>query len=278
MVVLWLLLLLHLVFAQEIKVGFTAVITKEDTLTVYKLLDYLSKKTGFVLKPVFAKSYDEMDFFLSTGYVDIAYICGAPFVEGTKRYGYKLLAVPLTPEGPVYYSYVITRKGKSYNSIFDLRGKPYAFSDPKSNSGSVVPTYVLMKRGYKPSEFFKPLIYTYSHHESIIAVYKGFVEGASVDSLVYEQTRRVSPYITSQLKIIQKFGPFPTTSFVYRRGLRKNVIERFRSAMLSMNKDQEGLQILARMGLTGFGVVKDSFYRPISQMITYINRHEVSLK
>ncbi len=198
-------------FAKEVRVGFTAVISKEDTYTVYSFLDYLSRKTGLVLKPVFAKSYDEMDFFLYTGYVDIAYICGAPFVEGYKRFGYRILAVPTTREGPVYYSYVITRKEKRYNSIFDFQGKAYAFSDPKSNSGSIVPTYMLMKKGYSPSNFFKPLIYTYSHSQSIMAVYKGFVEGASVDSLVYHQVLKVNPEMAESLKVVQKFGPFPTT-------------------------------------------------------------------
>lgn len=274
----FILLLFSQALAQEIRIGFTAVITKEDTITVYKLLEYLSKKTGYTLKPVFAKSYDEMDFFLSTGYVDIAYICGAPFVEGTKRFGYRLLVVPITSEGPVYYSYVITRKEKNYRSIFDLKGKPYAFSDPKSNSGSVVPTYVLIKQGYKPSEFFNPLIYTYSHHESIIAVYKGFVEGASVDSLVYKQTRRVSPHIISELKVIEKFGPFPTTPFVYRKGLKKDVVEKFRRAMVGMKEEKEGQEVLKRMGIVGFGVVDMDFYEPIRRMIGYINRNEASVR
>ncbi|GBC88237.1 Phosphate-import protein PhnD [bacterium HR13] len=277
MLVLWALLFsICLAFAQEIKVGFTAVITKEDALTVYKLLEYLSQKTGYTLKPVFAKSYDEMDFFLFTGQVDIAYICGAPFVEGTKKFRYKLLAVPFTSEGPVYYSYVITRREKNYRSIFEFKGKSYAFSDPKSNSGSVVPTYILMKKGHKPAEFFKTLIYTYSHYESIIAVYKGFVEGASVDSLVYEQTKRVAPHITSELKVVERFGPFPTTPFVYRRGLDHEVVEKVRKAMLDMNKDPEGRLILERMGITGFGVVKPSFYKPIHDMTAYI--HEVFAK
>lgn len=269
-----LLLLFHVSLAQEIKVGFTAVITKEDIFTVYKFLDYLSQKTGYKLKPVFARSYDEMDFFLFSGFVDIAYICGAPFVEGRKRFGYRLLTVPLTKEGPIYYSYVITRKEKAYKSIFDFKDKPYAFSDPKSNSGSVVPTYVLMKKGYKPYQFFKPLIYTYSHYESILAVYKGFTEGASVDSLVYEQTKRIDPKITAQLKVIEKFGPFPITPFVYRPKLDKQIVKKIRRVLLYMNKDPEGKLILNRMGITGFSTVREEFYDPIAKMVRQIKNYE----
>lgn len=273
-----LLFLCGVLFAQEVRIGFTAVIAKEDLYTVYRLLDYLSKKTGLTLKPVFAKSYDEMDFFLNTGHADIAYICGAPFVEGAKRFGYRVLLVPATEEGPIYYSYVVVRKEKGYSSIFELKDKPYAFSDPKSNSGSVVPTYVLAKRGYRPSNFFRPLIYTYSHSESIMAVYRGFVEGASVDSLVYNQVSKAKPYITKDLKVIQKFGPFPTTPFVYRKGLSKDVVKKVMDAMLSMDKDEEGRVILKRMGIERFTVVNSNFYKPIAYMISYINRYEAALR
>ncbi len=273
-----LLFLCGVLFAQEVRIGFTAVIAKEDLYTVYRLLDYLSKKTKLTLKPVFAKSYDEMDFFLNTGHADIAYICGAPFVEGVKRFGYRILVVPVTEEGPIYYSYVVVRKEKRYSSIFELKDKPYAFSDPKSNSGSVVPTYVLTKRGYRPSNFFKPLIYTYSHSESIMAVYRGFVEGASVDSLVYNQVSKAKPYITRDLKVIQKFGPFPTTPFVYRKGLSEDVVKKVMDAMLSMDKDEEGRVILKRMGIERFTVVNSNFYKPIAYMISHINRYEAALR
>ncbi|MFN3814054.1 MAG: phosphate/phosphite/phosphonate ABC transporter substrate-binding protein [Aquificaceae bacterium] len=267
-----------ILYAQEVGMGFTAVIAKEDLYTVYKLLDYLSKKTGIALRPVFAKSYDEMDFFLNTSHADIAYICGAPFVEGAKRFGYRVLVVPATEEGPVYYSYVVVRKEKKYSSIFELKDKPYAFSDPKSNSGSVVPTYVLAKKGYKPSDFFRPLIYTYSHAESIMAVYRGFVEGASVDSLVYHQVSKAKPHITKELKVIQKFGPVPTTPFVYREGLSEYVVSKVRDAMLNMDKDGEGRAILQRMGIERFTVVNSNFYKPIANMISYISRYETTVR
>ncbi len=263
--------LFGLLQAKEIRVGFTAAISKEDFYTVHRFLDYLSKKTGLDLKPVFAKSYDEMDFFLNTGHVHIAYICGAPFVDGSKRFGYNLLVAPLSEEGPVYYSYVVVRKEKRYSSIFELKNKPYAFSDPKSNSGSLVPSYILAKKGYKPSDFFKPLIYTYSHSESIMAVYKGFVEGASVDSLVYHHMEKVQPNITKELKVIQKFGPFPTTPFVYSRYVDKETVEKLRTAMLNMNRDEEGRAILEKMGIKGFTRLNLSFYKPIKDMIAYLN-------
>ncbi len=266
-------------YAQEIiRFGFTAVVAKEDIRSVELFLDYLSKETGYRFVPVYTKSYDEMDYLLGRGMVDVAYICGAPYVEDKDISGFELLVVPVYRRKPLYYSYVITRKEKNYRSILDFRGKPYAFSDPKSNSGSVVPTYILMKNGYRPEEFFNPIVYTYSHSESIMAVYYGFVEGASVDSVVFDQMRKTAPSITSQLKVVEAYGPFPITPIVVRSSLREDVKKKIRNALLSMNGDARRKQILSRFALDGFTVVRDEFYNPIREMIAFIKSVRLVMK
>lgn len=270
----FLLFILSLSFSQPvIHFGFTAVVAKEDVRSVELFLKYLSEKTGYKFVPVFTKSYDEMDYLLSRGMVDVAYICGAPYVENKDSANVELLVVPKYLGKPLYYSYVITRKEKNYSSIMDFRGKPYAFSDPKSNSGSVVPTFILMKNGYTPEDFFKPIVYTYSHSESVMAVYYGFVEGASVDSIVFDQMRKAMPEITSHIKVIERYGPFPITPIVVRRDLQSGVKDRVKYALLEMEREKEGEEVLSRFGLDGFTVVEDSFYDPIRQMISFIKSY-----
>ncbi|MEN3028959.1 MAG: phosphate/phosphite/phosphonate ABC transporter substrate-binding protein [Aquificaceae bacterium] len=274
MKLLFLLLLVAILHAREIRIGFTAVITREDTESIQALVEYLSKKTGFSFKPVFAKSYDEMDYFLAMGLVDLGYICGGPYVEGRERYGYRVLVVPLNFEGkPYYYSLVVARVEKPYRRLTDFAGKPYAFSDPKSNSGSLVPTYELLKRGIRVGDFFKPIVYTYSHYESLIAVHKGFVEGASVDSLVYEHAIRLDKNLQKELKVIERYGPYPTKPLVYRKGLDPSVVNRLRRAFISMKEEEEGKRILEALGISGFSTVEEDFYEPIRSMINYVKRN-----
>jgi len=269
--IVFLLMLFLSAYPKEVyRFGFTAVVAKEDVKSVERFLEYLSKRTGYAFVPVFTKSYDEMSYFISRGMVDIAYICGAPYVEDKDHAGFELLAVPLYKGKPYYYSYVITKRGKSYGSILDFKGKPYAFSDPKSNSGSVVPTYVLVKKGYRPESFFNPIVYTYSHSESILAVYYGFVEGASVDSIVFDQLVGKSPKIASELKVVESHGPFPITPVVVRKNVREEVKVALRKTLLSMGEDAEGKEVLRGLALDGFTLVKDSFYDPIREMVAFV--------
>ncbi len=65
---------------------------------------------------------------------------------------------------------------------------------------------------------------------------------------------------------------------MYRKGLDKEVVKKIRQALLAMNKDEEGRTLLQRMGIEGFILVDISFYKPIQEMIAFINKHEVAVK
>lgn len=258
-------------FSQEtIKFGFTAVINQKDSAVIKNFLDYLSKKTGYKFTPFYLKSYNEMNYMLSKGFIEMGFICGAPYVKERKFLGVELSVAPTVNGKPVYYSYVITRREKKYKSIFDFYNKPYAFSDPDSNSGSIVPSYIIKKKGYNFRNFFRPIVYTYSHVESIYAVYYGLVEGASVDSIVYHQVEKSRPEIISHIKIVDKFGPYPTTPIVIRKDMPYKVKFSIRKTLLNMRYDPRGKEILQKLGIDGFTTLKDEDYNIILKMIKYL--------
>ncbi len=57
----------------------------------------------------------------------------------------------------VYYSYILVAKGSRFSSFEELRGKRFAFTDPLSNTGKLVPTYMLAKMNETPEKFFKDI-------------------------------------------------------------------------------------------------------------------------
>ena len=132
-------------------------------------------------------NYREFNDLLSEGKLDVAFVCGGPYVEGHEEFALELLVVPETLSGEtVYYSDLIVPVGSTAKSLADLRGKRFAFTDPASNSGKLVPTYMLAKMGEIPDDFFDEVIYTYAHDKSIQAVKNKEVDGAAVDSLIYD--------------------------------------------------------------------------------------------
>jgi phosphonate transport system substrate-binding protein len=147
-----------------------------------------------------------------------------------------------------------------------------------SNSGKLVPTYLLARMNETPETFFKKYIYTQSHDKAIQAVAQGIVDGAAVDSLIWEYANRTNPRFTSKTRIIQKSPPYGIPPFVVRPGLDPAIKKRLRTIFLNAHKDEQGREILKGMMVDKFVVIDDSAYNSIREMNTWIKTQKAAEK
>lgn len=259
---------------NNIRIGLTAVTIKSSVVVNNRFSEYIGQKLGVPDSIVIATLYSNMSRMLKNDEVDIAYVCGAPYVLDHDSFGEELLAVPVpafSSGKPTYKSYVIVRKDSPYQSLKDLQGKRYAFSDPLSNSGKLVPTYLLAQKGYKIEDYFHSYIYTYSHSNSIEAVATGLVDGASVDGYIWKLHQRIDPTFSSKTKVIHQSQDFPFTPFVFRKSINFEIKEKIRSIFLEMHKDPEGKKILDKLFIERFVSLEDKDYNPIRDMFKFVN-------
>jgi len=253
-------------YAKEINFGITGVVLKEDLVNLIQWQKYLSAHTGLDINLKFMRTYSEMKNRFKEKQIDFAYVCGATYVDLMPTHNAELLVVPLFQSKPYYESLVITRKKNTYKRLDDFKNKLYAFSDPESNSGSLVPQYQLLKRGYAPNKFFSRIIYTYDHGESILAVLNGFVDGASVDSVVYASFLKDHKDAEEKLKIVERFGPYPITPIIINKSISKRIKQKLVSALLQMSQDKKGKLILKKMGIDGFVLPHNLSYAKIAKL------------
>ena len=154
----------------------------------------------------------------------------------------------------------------------DLRGKTFAFSDPDSNSGKLVPTYMLSRMNETPDTFFKKYVFTYGHDKSIKAVAERLVDGAAVDSLVWDYLDKTDPEYTSQTKIILKSPPYGIPPVVVRPGLDGKMKERLKDIFLNVHNDEAGREILKGMMIDRFVPANDSAYASVREMQAWTSR------
>ena len=128
---------------------------------------------GRQIEYVDAEDYAEINRKLEIGELDAAFVCSGPFVDGKKKFGLELIAAPHAYGESVYYSYFIVPNTSKAKTLDDLRGKSFAFTDPLSNTGKLVPTYTLARRGATPERFFSKVSYSGNHDKSIKAVSEG---------------------------------------------------------------------------------------------------------
>jgi phosphonate transport system substrate-binding protein len=254
-----------------LRVAITPVLVENRLDLNRQLVEYLGRKLAVKAVLVQRRSYKQVSELLEHGEVDAAFTCGLPYVLDHERFGVELLAAPEVKEGPVYFSYVIVPADSPARSLQDLRGMRYAFSDPLSNSGWLVPARELARSGTTPEAFFSRTMFTYSHAASVEAVSVRFVDGASVDSYVYDALARSGSATVAATKVIARSGPHPFPPVVVRPGLSAELKGRLRAALLAMDHDPDGQAILAAMGFERFVAAEDRSFDGIRAMLRAVN-------
>ena len=257
-----------------LRLGIGSMITPKEGYIYYRrLTDYLEKHLGRPVTIVDRGTYREFNALLASGSLDLAFVCGGPYVEGHADFGLRLLVVPQTPAGEtVYYSYLIAPEASPARSLDDLRGGKFAFTDPQSNTGFLVPTYMLARLGEAPETFFEETVFTYAHDKSIQAVAAGRVDGAAVDSLIYDYLAGTSPELIGKVKVLAKSKPYGIPPVVVRPDLPEADRERLRRILLTMHEDLEGQSILAGMLIGRFVTSDDAAYDGIREIEAFIHK------
>lgn len=254
--------------AGGLRIAIAGVMSPSRTLDAYdQLLVYLGRRLNLNVTVHQRSSYAQVNELLRTGQADLAFVCSRAYLEGKGQFGVELLLAPEVNGERVYYSYLIVQADSPAVSLSDLRGKVFAFSDPLANSGKLVPEYQLFLMGETPSGFFERYEYTGSHDNSILAVMEGLVDGAAVDSLVYDYVLARNPEVGKRVKVIERWGPYGIPPLVVSPGLDPVVKERVREALLEMDSDPEGRRALDALGIDRFVPIDDSAYDSIGQMM-----------
>jgi phosphonate transport system substrate-binding protein len=258
---------------STLRLAVAPVLSARVTSALYQqLADYLSARLRRPVELVQGKTYAEINDLVKTGDITVALVCTNPYLQGRDDFGMELLAVPEVHGEVVYYALLIVSQNSQASSLRDLRGTSFAFSDPLSNTGRLAPTYQVARLGTSPDAFFGHTIFTYSHDSSVRAVADGVVNGASVDSLVYDYLAATEPELIARVKVIDRWGPFGINPLVVNPHLDEYTKSELRRVFLQMSEDPEGKPILAALEIDRFVVPDDSLYDSVREMRLYLRQ------
>jgi phosphonate transport system substrate-binding protein len=198
----------------------------------------------------------------------VAFVCTLAYVKGNESFGMELLVVPQMHGEIVYYSYLIIPEESSATRLEDLRDASFAFTDPMSNSGHLAPTYQLSLLGEAPASFFGRYVFTYSHDNSITAVADKLLDGAAVDSLVYDQMVANNPELASKTQVIARWGPYGIPPVVISSTLDPQLKKQLLDFFLDLHNSDEGGRILHHLAIDKFVVAPDDIYDSVREMKT----------
>jgi phosphonate transport system substrate-binding protein len=249
--------------ADILRFGLTPVFLSNDLELLTKLRSYLARSTGREVQLVQRRTYEEITSLLVSGQLDAAWICGFPFAAYREQLS--LVAVPVWNGKPLYQSYLIARARRGARRIEMLSGDVHAFSDPNSNSGYLVTAAELAAMGRRPSDFFRQIVFTYSHRNVVRAVASGLTQSGSVDGYVWDVMAEIEPELTGRTEIVRRSEWLGFPPIACPRSLAgSDVVLALKQALLGMASDDDGRRVLSLLRLDGFSNEEASLFDAIA--------------
>jgi phosphonate transport system substrate-binding protein len=253
--------------SSQLRVGSAALISPVETMRSYSnLYNYLARDVDRTAEVYQRHTYAETNELVRAGGVDIALVCSYAYVVGQREFGMEAIAVPIVRGKPEYYSYVIVRADSGIKTFDGLRDHSFAFTDPISTSGRLYAEGLLVDRQTTAQQFFRQTTFTFSHDNSIKAVDDGVVDGAAVDSLVYDQKIKQDPQLGQRLTIIAKSAPFGAPPIVVNPKLAPVLKQKLQQTLLTMHTTPEGQRILAELDTERFVPPDDHWYDSVRSL------------
>lgn len=249
-----------------VRVGLTPAFVHDEHGLMEHWRRYLEGKLARPVEFVQRDSYRETMDLLRLEKLDFAWICDYPYIHLGDTV--KLLAVPLNQGRPTYRSYLIVGADDSRRqSMRDLEGTVFAYSDPYSNTGYLAPRYEVRQLGKDPATFFRKTFFTWSHRKAIEAVATGFAQGAAVDSFVWDTLAKTRPTLTRRTRIVSRSKEFGFPPMVAHRRVARADFVAFQSALLEMTHDATGVMLLQLLNIDGFIVGEHRMYDDVATMV-----------
>lgn len=230
------------------------------------ILDIVAKHTGMKIDTFVGSDYNATIEALRAGHVDVALLGPFSYVLATTVAKVEAFGVTVTARSmqPSYRSIIIAGKDSNINSLADLKGKTFAFVDPGSTSGYMVPAAAFVKSGITPEKDFKQVMYSGGHDSTIVSVGSGKVDAGSVADRIYERGCAKGLADCNKLKVVWTSPPIPNDPLLYRSALSDDMKKKVRDAFFSVKNLAFG-----EMGTVArFDPATDKDYDPVREIAT----------
>ena len=257
---------------RPLLIGLATVLSPQETIAQYRqIAEYVAQMTGRKSVLVQRKTYEEINILLANGDVDVAFMSTGAYSSYRGMNEIELLVMAEYGGTTLYTAEVIVHRDSEYQSIADLQGKIFAFTDPLSYSGHMVMEDYLRKRRALPETYFKRYFYTYSHDKSLWAVANRAADAASLDSQILEYAKERTPGIFAKVRIIATMGSAPTGPIAIRKNMSPEQKGLLRNVFLSMDQNPAVAEAMKKLMIDRFVPPTPELYTPLQKLYNRVS-------
>jgi phosphonate transport system substrate-binding protein len=240
------------------------------------ILEIVAKHTGLKVDTFVGSDYNGTIEAMRSGHVDVALLGPFSYVLATTQAPVEAFAITVIARTmqPSYRSIIIARNETPITSLETIKGRTFAFVDPGSTSGYMVPAAAFITAGITPEKDFGKVMYSGGHDATIVAVGEGKVDAGAVADRIYERGCTKGLADCNKLKVVWKSDPIPNDPVLYRKTLSEDLKKKIREAFYSVKNLPFG-----EMGTVArFDPATDKDYDPVRRVATALKLDLTKMK
>ena len=202
------------------------------------VVDYLEEELGLEIEIEVTTDYTAAVLAMKYGHIDMAWFGPFSYVLAADEAGAEAIVngVRRDTGNSTYRTIFVTKAGSGIETLDDLRGHTFAFVDPASTSGYLIPMKVLLENEIDPDDDFPTWYYAGTHNAVELAVKQGTVDaGADSDNSYYRMVNagEIDPEVNL---IIHRSDPIPGSPIAVRGDLPQDLKDSIQQTLINMDE------------------------------------------
>ncbi|MCC2678300.1 MAG: phosphonates-binding protein [Pseudobdellovibrio sp.] len=246
----------------------------QDVLTLVEqgkvLQKYLSAELGLEFRIEVPSSYVAVVEAMGSKRADVAILNTLGYVLANEKYGAEAKLKLMNRGRDSYSGQIIVHASSGIKDIHQLNGKRFAFVDPASTSGYLLPSRLFKKENVK----LKETIFAGKHDSVVLAVYQKAVDAGATfytppdDDGTPKDARWIlrtqHPDVYEKVKILQLTEAIPNDPVVFRKEMPEELKVKIVEALKKYIKTPEGGKVMMDLyHITDFKEATDADYEPV---------------
>jgi len=200
--------------------------------------EYLEGKLGIPVELTVTTDYTAAIEAMRSGHTEMGWFGPFSYVLAAKEAGAEAVAVGVRRDSGLstYRSVIVTRSDSGISALEDLEGRTFAFVDPASTSGNLIPRKMMIENGIDPDVDFSTLSYSGTHNAGLLAVANGSVDACATSDNSYNRMVEAGEIDPNLSVIIHSSDPIPGSPIAVRGALPDTLKKQIQEALVSMDE------------------------------------------
>lgn len=234
---------------------------------------YLEANTPYKYKVSVPTSYIAVVEAFGTKRADVSTLNTFGYVLANQKYGVEVLLTSVRYDSPTYRAQILARADGPVKALKDINGKKFAYVDPASTSGYLLPKKLFKDKNIVPKE----TVFAQRHDNVIMMINNHQVDAGATyytppQKGEIQDARRLVlkqiPDVEKRIKIIELTGEIPNDPIVVRKDLPSEMKDKVAEAFIKYVATSEGKDTLNTIfSITALKRATDKEYDGVRQML-----------